>query len=71
MIEFTGKERDAETGLDYFEKRYFSSAQGRFTSPDPLVVFNLKRDEFQEYLANPQHWNKYAYGLNNPLRYTE
>ena len=26
MIEFTGKERDAETGLDYFEKRYFSSA---------------------------------------------
>ena len=26
--------RDAETGLDYFESRYYSSAQGRFTSPD-------------------------------------
>jgi len=28
---FTGKERDAETGLDYFGARYFSGAQGRFT----------------------------------------
>lgn len=34
---FTGKERDAETGLDYFGARYMSSAQGRFTSPDPIV----------------------------------
>jgi hypothetical protein len=29
--EYTGKERDAETGLDYFGARYMSSAQGRFT----------------------------------------
>jgi len=27
---FTRKERDAETGLDYFESRYFSAAQGRY-----------------------------------------
>src|SRR5262249_24304339 len=26
---FTGKERDAETGLDYFGARYFSGSQGR------------------------------------------
>jgi RHS repeat-associated protein len=32
-LEFTSKERDAETGLDYFGARYMSSAQGRFTSP--------------------------------------
>ena len=31
---FTSKERDAESGLDFFEARYYSSAQGRFTSPD-------------------------------------
>src|SRR5208283_5541827 len=31
---FTGKERDVETGLDYFGARYLSSAQGRFTIPD-------------------------------------
>ena len=35
---FTGKERDVETGLDYFEARYFSSSQGRFTGPDPENV---------------------------------
>ena len=34
---FTGKERDADTGQDYFGARYYSGAQGRFTSPDPLI----------------------------------
>lgn len=33
-VKFTSKERDAETGLDYFGARYFSGAQGRWTSPD-------------------------------------
>jgi len=35
---FTGKERDAETGMDYFGARYFSGPQGRFTSADPFTV---------------------------------
>src|SRR4029079_3652999 len=35
---FTSKERDIETGLDYFINRYFSSAQGRFISTDPLLA---------------------------------
>ena len=39
---FTSKERDAETGLDYFGARYFSSAQGRFTSPDWSAVPSLR-----------------------------
>jgi RHS repeat-associated protein len=73
---FTGKERDAETGLDYFGARYFSGAQGRFTSPDPFNVIGLAKskdtlDKFHNYLSNPQHWNHYAYVLNNPLRYTD
>ena len=33
---FTSKERDNESGLDYFLARYYSSAQGRFTSVDPV-----------------------------------
>jgi RHS repeat-associated protein len=60
---FTGKERDAETGLDYFGARYMSSAQGRFTSPDPLLSSGRPWD--------PQSWNRYSYVLNNPLRYTD
>jgi RHS repeat-associated protein len=33
---FTGKERDTESGNDYFGARYYSSAMGRWMSPDPL-----------------------------------
>ena len=67
-LEFTGKERDSETGLDYFEARYYSSAQGRFTSPDwsptpqPVPYANL---------SDPQTLNLYTYGRNNPLSGTD
>jgi RHS repeat-associated protein len=60
---FTGKERDQETGLDFFLTRYMSSAQGRFTSPDEPLV-----DQLAE---NPQSWNLYQYVRNNPLRFTD
>ncbi|MCZ2078482.1 MAG: hypothetical protein LC130_26225, partial [Bryobacterales bacterium] len=70
---FTGKERDGETGLDYFGARYFSGAQGRFTSPDPFSILREagSREELDGYLAEPQRWNKYAYSLNNPLKYVD
>jgi RHS repeat-associated protein len=60
----TGKERDAESGLDYFGARYMSSAQGRFTSADPMGAGAGR-------LADPQSWNLYAYARNNPLLYTD
>ena len=31
---YTGKERDTESGLDYFGARYYSSGMGRWMSPD-------------------------------------
>jgi len=37
-VKFTGKERDAETGLDYFGARSYRGAQGRFTPPDAAPV---------------------------------
>jgi hypothetical protein len=40
-ITSTSKERDSETGLDYFGARYFSSAQGRFTALIRLAVNSL------------------------------
>jgi RHS repeat-associated protein len=55
----TGKVRDTESGLDFLNARYVSSAQGRFTSPDPS---NLSVDFWL-----PQTWNRYSYGLNDPL----
>ncbi|WP_263415228.1 RHS repeat domain-containing protein [Terriglobus albidus] len=61
---FTGKERDPESGLDYFGARYFGSTMGRFISPDWA-----SRPEAVPYssLANPQTLNLYAYLGNNPL----
>ncbi len=56
---FTGQIRDSETGMDFFPKRYYASAVGRFTSPDPM---NLGADP-----TDPQSWNAYAYVRNNPL----
>jgi RHS repeat-associated protein len=58
-IHFTGKERDTESGLDYFGARYYGSSMGRFLSPDPTFL-NIRK------VFNPQRWNLYSYGLNNP-----
>jgi RHS repeat-associated protein len=68
---FTGKERDNETTFDYFGARYYSSAHGRFTSPDPLSSWMLDEKKQPVYMSNPQRWNKYIYVLNNPLRYVD
>ncbi len=79
--QFTQKERDVETGLDYFLARYYSSTQGRFTSPDeftggPIELYYFVDDAaanptFYSDLTNPQSLNKYQYTYNNPLRYTD
>jgi RHS repeat-associated protein len=60
-------------GLDYFEARYFSSAQGRFTGPDPYNIITEAEDRkhFDTYISQPQNWNRYAYVWNNPLRYVD
>jgi RHS repeat-associated protein len=60
---FTSHERDAETGLDYMQARYYQNLQGRFTSADPFLASGRP--------ANPQSWNRYSYVLNNPVRLTD
>jgi RHS repeat-associated protein len=69
---FTQKERDMETGLDYFGARYYSSAQGRFTGVDSREIpFEANSTKFVAYLGNPQNWNHYSYVLNNPMVVTD
>ena len=60
---FTGQQADQETGLDWFQVRQMSGAQGRFQSTDPG---NAGADP-----GDPQTWNGYAYVGNNPLSYTD
>jgi RHS repeat-associated protein len=58
---FTSKERDVETGLDYFGARYYESWSGRWMSVDPLA---------KKYPG----WSPYCYvrdnaiGLSDPAR---
>jgi RHS repeat-associated protein len=76
---FTQKERDNETGLDYFLARYYSSTQGRFTSPDefnggPVELFAETASANPTFFADlrkPQSLNKYQYAYNNPLRWVD
>ena len=50
------KERDTETGLNYFGARYYDSDLGRWTSFDPLA-------------GKFPGWSPYNYAIDNPLKY--
>jgi RHS repeat-associated protein len=58
---FTGQILDAETGLYYYNARYYDPELGRFIQADTKIPD----------LSNPQSYNRYSYCLNNPLRYTD
>jgi RHS repeat-associated protein len=62
-VKFTGKERDAETGLDYFGARYLSGVQGRFVSADAPFA--------DQHVGEPQSWNLYSYVRNKPLKFVD
>jgi RHS repeat-associated protein len=51
---FTQKERDSESGLDYFGARYYSAAQGRFTSPDYYSRTHISDHQSRLLLRNGQ-----------------
>lgn len=65
IYKFTGKQRDDESGLDYFGARYYSSNMGRFMSPDPGDASGFAN------MTDPQSWNGYSYVRNNPLNGTD
>ena len=58
---FAGKELDTESGLYYFEARYYLPLVGKFISVDPL----------EGKLDDPQSSHGYAYCNNNPIIYID
>jgi RHS repeat-associated protein len=60
---FTGKERDSESGLDYFGARYYGNALGRFITPDWAArAATVPYADF----VDPQSLNLYTYVRNIP-----
>lgn len=70
---FTGKEKDGESELKYFEARYYNSVVGQFVSSDRLYtdISNLDNQQFHRFVLTPQKLAVYHYGLNNPLKYID
>ncbi len=58
---FTGHATDVATGLTYMQQRYYDPELGRFLIPDPVGP--------EEDFIN--HFNRYNYAQNNPVRYTD
>lgn len=60
--QYTGQEKDAETGLYNYGQRFYSANIGRFTQPD-----ELSKSVPYDYLTDPQKLNEYSYVTNNPI----
>jgi RHS repeat-associated protein len=63
-VHFTGQERDAESNLDHFWFRQYSSTLARWMTPDPAGLGAVDP-------SNPQSWNRYAYAGNNPTSFVD
>lgn len=58
---YTSQVLDEETGLYYYGARYYDPVIGRFVQPDTLIP-----NQF-----DPRSYDRYAYGMDNPLRYVD
>ena len=58
---YTGQENDPETGLDYYNSRYYDAHLQRFIQPDSVLP----------NVYDPQQLNRYSYVRNNPVTYND
>jgi RHS repeat-associated protein len=58
-LKFATYTRDAATGLDYADQRYYASNFGRMMSPDPYEASIGSED--------PGSWNRYSYTRADPI----
>ncbi|PIN90181.1 hypothetical protein COU57_04350 [Candidatus Pacearchaeota archaeon CG10_big_fil_rev_8_21_14_0_10_32_14] len=61
FVGFTGKEKDSETGLNYYGARYYDSELKYFTQADSVIAD----------VYDPQQLNRYGYARDNPCGYTD
>src|SRR5579864_1237687 len=63
QVKFATYTRDAATGNDYADQRYYGSGPGRFMSPDPYTASGEGK--------KPPSWNRYAYVSGDPVNNTD
>jgi RHS repeat-associated protein len=61
--DYTGYQKDGESGLEFAQARYYNAAHGRFTSVDPMTA--------SATIRNPQTLNRYSYVTNNPYKFVD
>lgn len=61
--DYTGYQKDNESGLEFAQARYYNTGHGRFTSVDPMTA--------SAAIKNPQTLNRYSYALNSPYKFTD
>ncbi len=61
--DYTGYQKDDESGLEFAQARYYNAGHGRFTSVDPLTA--------SASIRNPQTFNRYSYVLNSPYKFVD
>ncbi|MCC6826062.1 MAG: RHS repeat-associated core domain-containing protein [Acidobacteria bacterium] len=61
--DYTGYEKEAESGLEFAQARFQNPIHGRFTSVDPLTA--------SASIKNPQSFNRYTYALNSPYKFVD
>lgn len=58
---FTGQKYDVDSGLYYYQARYYNPDLGRFIQADTVIPES----------TDLQAYNRYSYVRNNPLKYTD
>jgi RHS repeat-associated protein len=59
--QYTGQRHEAEFGLYFYKARWYDPASAHFTQADTLIPEP----------GNPMALDRYAYVMNNPLKYTD
>lgn len=61
QYQYTGQRNEVSIGLYFYQSRWYDPSIGRFAQADIIIPGT----------GNSQAWDRYAYTLNNPVRYTD
>ena len=66
-VKFASYTRDSVSSMDYANQRYFISAGGRFSTPDPYSATPTS----PKSLSDPAGWNRFTYVGGDPINFVD